>query len=467
MERGNNKKLWKNVVILLAIVVVAVILGIEIKQINEAYPQVRFVDVERDGEAEVQPGVNMRILAAAMFSMEESQMRYGKKFVEEIGDNYLYRTIEVSVCLENKTDDAQSVALYDIYLEQEDYCNGLAPEVFYGIGNESDYVTIEAGEELKVTLGYLIYKKQFRDNEWNSMTVEDFWIVRQRYPEKIKWRLSENIEETVSYNGTALDTYEMTWYDSEHDKENFAEICKDDYIQQLVEKRKIDAVRLYKEEALEILLYTDETELNSYLMINGQELPFALSGDYSIRPYTYPQICSYDINNDSVPDILVHGAYGDAPGMGQDVYLSDGNGNYKELGSVSWDFQYSYEKIPYEITLLDDFKVQIELEEFQISEIIELNESFAEVAEDLKIYDRRGKVTEYGLEWQEKTKQSGYQHPYEKEISYIISDDGTFRIRVVSPISAGYSDYDLGGGFVFEWTIQDEKYQLLNIEFMK
>ncbi len=189
MEHGNNKKLGISVVVLLAVVVAIVLLGIEIKQINEAYPQVRFVDVERNAVADVQMGVNMNIVDAAMFSMAEAQMRYGEDFVEEIGQSYPYRTIEVTVRLENKTDDVQGVALYDIYLEQEDYCNGLAPEVFFGIGNETDYVTIEAGGELEVTLGYLIYKKQFRANEWNSMMVEDFWIVRQRYLEKIKWKI--------------------------------------------------------------------------------------------------------------------------------------------------------------------------------------------------------------------------------------------------------------------------------------
>ena len=189
MEREKNKKLGMSVVVLFAVVLATGWIGIEIKQINEAYPQVRFVDVERNAVAEVQPGVNMNIVDTTMFSMEEAQRRYGEDFVEEIGHDYSYRTIEVIVRLENKSDDVQGVALYDIYLEQEDYCNGLAPEVFFGIGNETDYVTIEAGEELEVTLGYLIYKRQFRANEWNSMMVEDFWIVRQRYLEKIRWKM--------------------------------------------------------------------------------------------------------------------------------------------------------------------------------------------------------------------------------------------------------------------------------------
>ena len=189
MEHGNNKKRVINAVIFLMVAAITVLLGIEIKQINEVYPQVQFVNVERNAVAEVQPGVNMSIVDASMFSIEEAEVRYGDNFVEEIGQNYSYRTIEVTVRLENKSDEAQGMALYELYLEQEDYCNGLAPEVFFEIGNETDYVTIEAGGELEVTLGYLIYKKQFRVNEWDSMVVEDFWIARQRYPEKIKWKI--------------------------------------------------------------------------------------------------------------------------------------------------------------------------------------------------------------------------------------------------------------------------------------
>lgn len=108
-------------------------------------------------------------------------------------------------------------------------------------------------------------------------------------------------------------------------------------------------------------------------------------------------------------------------GMAQDAYLSDGNGNYKELGSVSWNMFYSHDQFPYEIRLLDDFTAEIKLEGFQISKVIDLDEDFSEVAVDLGIYDKWGKVTDYGLQWQSNAGNSGYQSPYEKEISYFVN----------------------------------------------
>ena len=274
---------------------------------------------------------------------------------------------------------------------------------------------------------------------------------------------SKDIGENHFQEGNVLDTKLMLWYDIENDKDFFSE----GNVRELLAKREIEAVRYYNENNVEVILYTDEKESDSYIMINGQEHPFSFPGYYSVRDWTCPEVCIYDINNDSIPDVFVSDYYGDMNGMAQDAYLSDGNGNYKELGSVSWNMFYSYEKFPYEVILLDNFEAKIELEEFQISEVIELDKAFAEVAVDLGIYDKWGKITDYGLQWQSGTEISGYQSPYEKEISYIVNSEDIFVIRVISQIAAGYSDYNLGGGFVFEWIIQDEKYQLLNIDFMK
>ena len=176
-------------IIVLAVLAVSIYVGREIKQINMVYPQVKKVDVERTEAAELQPNVNMSIMGAELLSMEDAQLRYGTDFMKEIGVDYAYRTVEVTVLLENKTESMQDIALYDIYIEQEDYCNGLAPEVFFAIGNETDYITLKENEAREVTLGYIVYEKQFRNKEWNTMKIEDFYLVRQRYQEKLRWKI--------------------------------------------------------------------------------------------------------------------------------------------------------------------------------------------------------------------------------------------------------------------------------------
>lgn len=64
--------------------------------------------------------------------------------------------------LAKRREEVAEIPLYDIYFEQEDYCNGLAPEVFFGMGNETECVALTENEAKEVTLGYLIFEKQFK-----------------------------------------------------------------------------------------------------------------------------------------------------------------------------------------------------------------------------------------------------------------------------------------------------------------
>ena len=189
MKHGNSRRRWLSAVLIFAGALAVVFLGLKIKQMNEAYPQVEIQDVERGMAEEVQLGVDMRIVDAKLFTMEEAQNRYGEEFIKEVGQGYSYKTVEVTILLKNETEEVVEIPLYDIYFEQEDYCNGLAPEVFFGIGNETEYVMLTENEAKEVTLGYLIFEKQFKAGEWERMRIEDFYLVRQRYPLKIRWRM--------------------------------------------------------------------------------------------------------------------------------------------------------------------------------------------------------------------------------------------------------------------------------------
>ena len=185
------KKQKLSIYLLLAVVLLtcAVFAGTKIIQINKKYPQVVKVDVQKNDTAELQDEVTMEVIKAEMFSMEEAEARYSQDFINEMGTDYPFKTVEVTIELENQSEEEKEVALYDIYLEKEDYSNGLAPEVFFEIGNETDYIVLEAKEVREVTLGYLIYKMHFYAGEWEKMNVEDFFLAEDRYPEKIRWRM--------------------------------------------------------------------------------------------------------------------------------------------------------------------------------------------------------------------------------------------------------------------------------------
>lgn len=54
-----------------------------------------------------------------------------------------------------------------------------------------------------------------------------------------------------------------------------------------------------------------------------------------------------------------------------------------------------------------------------------------------------------------------------EKIAYKTNEDGQLIIQVIAPITAGYSSYRLGSGFIFYWTIQENEYQLLNMDFFQ
>lgn len=163
--------------------------GIKIVQINKEYPQVEVVKVDAGEKEAIQQDVEMKVMDVKMLSMNEAELKYGEDFVNEVGQDFSYRIVEVYVSLENVGNEEQGIPLYNIYIEKVDYCNGLAPEVFFSVDNESDYITLQGKEAKTVILGYLLYEKQFGEKEWENMSVSDFYLTVDRYPVKTEWML--------------------------------------------------------------------------------------------------------------------------------------------------------------------------------------------------------------------------------------------------------------------------------------
>lgn len=253
---------------------------------------------------------------------------------------------------------------------------------------------------------------------------------------------------------TILSTETMNWYDSEND----ADILSEKVLAELPLRRS--EVFYYFKDDLEVILYVDEDLSTSYVLINGQKLILSAGNfDYYLRYVSAPAVCLFDLNGDSILDVMISD-HCDRAGMVQNIYMSEDNGLYTELGTVVWNVDSFCEQFSYQILLLDHYEAHVETKDFEISETVKIDYDFQQVAADLGLYDDNGKLTEYGKTWE-----SPYQIPLASEISYAVNDDGQVMIRVISPIAAGYSSYELGCGFIFDWTIVDNQYQLLNVEF--
>lgn len=181
----------KGVKIGIGIVLLVVSVGVAAKivQINQKYPQVQKEKISFGETAEMKDGIYLKVLDAKLQSEEEARKAYGEDFAKEMEEGYEYRVCKVDVELENRTDKEQAVSLYDIYLETNTYCNGLAPEVFCNTDeNQEMELTLSPNEKKEQTLGYVIYKMQFSKKQWNGMEEENFFLVNERYPVKKRWK---------------------------------------------------------------------------------------------------------------------------------------------------------------------------------------------------------------------------------------------------------------------------------------
>ena len=222
----------------------------------------------------------------------------------------------------------------------------------------------------------------------------------------------------------------------------------------------------------ELILYCDDTEMYSdvffdeytHLLINGQEFVLNTFGkSFYLREGVPPCMIWYDWNDDGVEDLILWSET-DRTGYLQYAFASTKEGKYCCLGSANWRMNSgmcSYETFPYNVTLLDDYKIKIELKVADICAIYDIrNNSFLKhCAIPLGMYDKKGNVTELGKSWNFTS--AGL---YEQDIRCSSCDDGSLNMNITSYIGAGYSNYDLGCGFVFNWKISKEGYVLIGIE---
>lgn len=164
---------------------------VKIAAVNREYPQVVTEKIIKGDSADIGDGVLMCLKGTEYRSAEEAVAEYGEAFTDEMEEGYDYVVAEVTVEMENTTDKEQDIPLYEIYIESENYCNGLAPEVYFCLSDDMAMEqTLPAGETRTVKLGYVLYEVQFNRRQWEHLEEEEFYLVREMYPVKKCWLVS-------------------------------------------------------------------------------------------------------------------------------------------------------------------------------------------------------------------------------------------------------------------------------------
>lgn len=218
-------------------------------------------------------------------------------------------------------------------------------------------------------------------------------------------------------------------------------------------------INYYNDSEIKIMLYLVDLYEPAIIWIQGEKYKFSYGDEYIPRTER-PEICLYDINKDNIPDILIRGtAYRTM--LRQDVYLSNADGGYTQLGDITWRHFPEKNDFQFTASLEDDYKVHVTAQEYGIDQVFSLGTSYAQVQKELSAlgvgaYDSERKLTEDGKNW-------GCDELQGQAVRYILADDGSMILRYEAQIEGGYSTYCVGVCFVFEYEITEAGYQLLGV----
>lgn len=175
----------KKQVIIGTVILLVVLYAFRVYKVNSEIRAVKEDIIPFGTEREVSNSVNMKINGYTVLSKEEAKEKYNYdlEMDEEV------KIILVNVTYINKTNKSKTVDTRPNSIEKTGYSTA-TEMMFYSLCNQFDLdVTLKAGEKKEVILPYILFKFQFKPNEWEKIEDKEFYISNSRYPVKTKWML--------------------------------------------------------------------------------------------------------------------------------------------------------------------------------------------------------------------------------------------------------------------------------------
>lgn len=177
--------------IIIAVIVLffIVLWGYMVFDVNQRYPQVIYEDKILGESGLFTEQTELVINNAKIYSSEEVGKKYGEAVLNELGTEVNFKCIEVDATIKDVSGMDSVVYLYDLYLENSIYSNGISGELQLLTDTSQLDIDLSANEERDVTLCYILYENQFSDSEWSELSPEKFFIAGEHYPVKTRWWL--------------------------------------------------------------------------------------------------------------------------------------------------------------------------------------------------------------------------------------------------------------------------------------
>lgn len=158
------------------------------KRINTMFPAREIKEIELGEQTEYQEGILISVESAKWLEGAEKEEIYeladqiSMRPIDEVG------IVEVSVVLENQTEQIKEAVMTDLYLESTGVGNGVVleltemmPERYGSLRQE-----LEPGERKEVVYPYVIWASWFPKSEWENIQDREFWLTFSSYPVKTR-----------------------------------------------------------------------------------------------------------------------------------------------------------------------------------------------------------------------------------------------------------------------------------------
>lgn len=183
----------KGILVTIIVLILLLIAGLRIYQVNKETPQVIYHDIKTKKSAKLESGLTMKVKKATIYTKKEAQKRYGANFIDMLGPDAKmdYKTLEVAIEISNTTSEDQIFSLTNLYIEKTAFCTGIDENIFFSIPqNKTDInMTIKAHNKEDVIVPYLFFPNFFTQKEWQNIDLSKLYLSDQWYPVKNRWYL--------------------------------------------------------------------------------------------------------------------------------------------------------------------------------------------------------------------------------------------------------------------------------------
>lgn len=171
------------------ILVVVLFSAWRIYQVNAAFPAAEKVYVELGEDYLTEENFIVCVHSMRLLDKQQLEERYG----EYIGllEHYDYKGVIAEVGIKNISAEQRKFELYQFYLETDEYfTDGIDMDMYILENQDFSVITLEGGEERIVYLVYSMRENRFSEANWRGMEHTAFYLVRERYPRKVYWKMN-------------------------------------------------------------------------------------------------------------------------------------------------------------------------------------------------------------------------------------------------------------------------------------